>query len=194
MHPLILLECCIYFFWECILVNLGSYIILAMLLVIKCKRPHSKISHHFPTVLTCLSACPLRKTVKYKISGNFLLTLSQNSGCHFQVSWDFDMKWFLKHYLEHCQIKKYPRIQYHTLLAKGNASFGKKYQIYIIPNGIWGVLQIPKHDIPFWIFKISGEPFDVFEWGFLRPVSNSDNKIRPCRGHQTLTLGSRGGH
>ena len=38
------------------------------------------------------------------------------------------MKSFLKHYLKHCRIKKYRRIQYHALLAKWNASFGKEYQ------------------------------------------------------------------
>ncbi len=35
---------------------------------VKCKRPHSKIPHHIPTVLKCLSACPLSKTVTYEIS------------------------------------------------------------------------------------------------------------------------------
>ena len=40
--------------------------------------------------------------------------------------------------------------------------------------------------------KIMGETFDIFEWGFLGPVSNSHDKIRTCRGHLTLTLGFRG--
>ena len=42
------------------------------------------------------------------------------------------------------------------------------------------------------VFKISGEPFDIFEWVFLRPVSDFCDKIRPCRGHLTLTLVHRG--
>ena len=46
-------------------------------------------------------------------------------GWLFQVIWYFDMKSFLKHYLEHCRIKKYPRIQYHALLAKRDASLEK---------------------------------------------------------------------
>ena len=39
------------------------------------------------------------------------------------------------------------------------------------------------------LFKILLETFDIFEWGFLRPVSNSCDKLRHCRGHLTLTLG-----
>ena len=42
------------------------------------------------------------------------------------------------------------------------------------------------------LFKISREPFDIFERSFLRPVSNSRDQIWPCRGHLTLTLGHRG--
>ncbi len=52
---------------------------------------------------------------------------------------------------KHCaifHIKKCPRIRYHTLLAKINALFRKKYQICINHNGIWAVLRIPKHDTP----------------------------------------------
>ena len=41
-------------------------------------------------------------------------------------------------------------------------------------------------------FKISRERFDIFEKGFLRPVSNSHDQIQPCRGHLTSTLGHRG--
>ena len=37
---------------------------------------------------------------------------------------------------------------------------------------------------------ISGEPFDIFGWGFLGPVSNSCDIIRLSQGH--LTLGHRG--
>ena len=33
---------------------------------------------------------------------------------------------------------------------------------------------------------------DIFDWGFLWPVSNSRDKIRPRPGHLTLTLGHRG--
>ena len=147
MHPLKMLKCYISFFWGCIWVNPGSYIISAILLVIKCKRPHSEIPHHFPTVLKYLTACLLRKTVKYEISGNFLLTRSPNFGGRFQVIWYFDMKSFLKRYLEHCQIKNYPRIHYHTLLGKRNASFGKKIQICITPNGIWAVLTVSEVEL-----------------------------------------------
>ncbi len=42
------------------------------------------------------------------------------------------------------------------------------------------------------LFKILGEPFDFFEWVFLRPVSSFCDKIRLCRGHLTLTIGHRG--
>ena len=42
------------------------------------------------------------------------------------------------------------------------------------------------------LFKILGERFDIFEKGFLQPVSNSHDQIWPCRGHLTLTLGHRG--
>ena len=106
IHPLRNLESCISFFWECILVKLGSYIILAMLLLITCKRPHSKIPHRFPTVLKCLSACQLSKTVKYEISDNFLLTWFPKFGWLFQVIGYIRMKSFLKHNLAHCQIRK----------------------------------------------------------------------------------------
>ncbi len=58
------------------LVKLVSYTISPMLLVITCERPRSKIPHCFPTVLKCLTASQLRKTVKYEISGNFPLTLA----------------------------------------------------------------------------------------------------------------------
>ena len=94
IYPLRKLESCISFFWECSLVKLVSYIVLPMLLVITCKRPHSKIHHHFPTVLKCLSASRHVKTVKYEISGNFPLTWSLKIVSIFQVIWYFGMKSF----------------------------------------------------------------------------------------------------
>ena len=106
IHPLRKLESCISFFWECSLVKLVSYIISAMFLVISCKKPHFKIPHLFSTVIKCLSASQPRKTVKYEISGNFPLTWSLKFGWLFHVIWYFDMKLFLKHYLEHCRIEK----------------------------------------------------------------------------------------
>ncbi len=51
INPLRKLESCISFFWECRLVKLVSYIVSPMLLVTTCKRSHSKIPHHFSTVL-----------------------------------------------------------------------------------------------------------------------------------------------
>ncbi len=83
--PLRKLESCVSFFAECILVKMGSSIISAMLLVITCKGPHSKIPHHFPTVSKCLSACQLRKIMKYEFSGNFFLTRYPKFGWLFQV-------------------------------------------------------------------------------------------------------------
>ncbi len=165
MRPLKMLECCISFFRECMLVNRGSSIISAMLLVIKCKRPHFKIPHHIPTVLKCLSACPIRKTVKYKISGKFLLTWSPNFGCHFQLIWYFDMKSFLKHYSEHCRIKKYPSIQYHTLLAKRNASFGKNTKFVIVPMGFEQFYEFQNMTYP-WTYQDIGRTVWHFWMGF----------------------------
>ena len=148
IHHLRKLDRCIAFFWECSLAKLGSYIISAMLLAITCKRTHFKIFlHRFPIVSKCLGACQLRKTMKYEISGNFSSTWSQKFHWLFQVISYFDMKSFLKHYLEHDRITQYCRIQYHTLLAKRNASFGKKTQIFIHCNGIWAVFRTLEHDI-----------------------------------------------
>ena len=80
IHLLRKLDCCISFSRECNLVKLVSYIFCPMLLVITCKRPHSEIPDRFPTLLKCLSASQLRKTVKYEISDNFPLTWSLKIG------------------------------------------------------------------------------------------------------------------
>ncbi len=85
IHPLRKLDSCIYFFRECSLVKLGLYIILAMLLVKTCKKPHFKILHR------CLGVCQLRKNMKYEILGNFPLTWSLKFGWLFQVIWCFNM-------------------------------------------------------------------------------------------------------
>ncbi len=106
-----------------------------MLLVISYKRPHFKIPHHFLAVWKCLSACHLRKTVKYEISINISLTWSPKFSWLFQVIWYLDAKPFLQHYLEHCRITKYSRIQYHALLAKRNASFAKSTKSALIAMG-----------------------------------------------------------
>ena len=135
IHPSRKLESCLSLLWECSLVKLGSCIISPMRLVIICKRPHSKIPYGFSTVLKCLSAGQLRKIVKYETSDNFHLTWSLKFGWHFQAIGYFDMKSFLEHYLEHFRIKKYPRIQYHTLLAKRNGSFVKNTEFALIALG-----------------------------------------------------------
>ena len=189
-----MLERCISFFWECILVNLGSYIMSAMLLVIACKRPHSKIIHHFTTVLKCLSACQLGKTVKYEIPGNFLLTWSPNFGWHFQVIWYFDMKSFWKHYLDHCQIKKIPQDSIPCTLHSWPKEMHCLEKILNLHRSQWDLSSFTNsktwHTLR--LFKISGELFEIFEWVFSQPVSNSHYKIQPCRGPLTLTLGHRG--
>ena len=172
------MESFISFFLECtyILVKLDSYTISAMLLVITCKRPHAKTPHRFPTVLKCLSACELRKTMKYEMSGNFLQTWSPKFASLSKVIWYFDTKSFLKHYLEHCQNKNYPRNQFHALLAKRNASFWKNTKFALLPMGFEQFYECKNLTYP-WNFQDIMETFDIFEWGFLRPVSNSCDKI-----------------
>ena len=123
-----------------------------MLLVISYKRRHFIIPHHFLTVLKCLSACQLRKTVKYEISDNFSLTWSPKFGWLFQVIWYFDAKPFLQHYLEHCRITKYPRIQYHALLAKRNASFAKNTESALIAMGFEQFYEFQNMTYP-WTFQ-----------------------------------------
>ena len=123
-----------------------------MLLVKSYKRPHFKILHRFLKVLKCLSACQLRKTVKYEVSGNFSLIWSPKFGWLFQVIWYFDVKPFLQHYLEHCTITKYPRIQYHALLAKRNASFAKNTESALIAIGFEQFYEFQNMAYP-WTFQ-----------------------------------------
>ncbi len=142
IHPLRKLDRCISLFWECSLAKVGSYIISAILLAITCKRPHFKILHRFPTVSKCLGACHLRKAMKYEISSNFRSIWSLIFCWLFQVISYFDMKSFLKHYLEHGRIIRYPRIQYHALLAKRNASFGKNTKFAFIAMGFERIYEL----------------------------------------------------
>ncbi len=144
IHPLRKLESYISFFWECNLLKLVSYIISPMLLVITCKRPHSKIPHRFPTVIKCLSASHLRKTVKYEISGNFRMTWSLKIGWLFQFIWYFDMQSFQNITWNTTELKKYPMIQYHTLLTKRNASFKKNTKFALIAMGFELFCHEPK--------------------------------------------------
>ncbi len=123
-----------------------------MLLVISYKRPHFKIPHRFLTVLKCLSACQLRKTVKYEISVNFSLTWSPKFGWLFQVIWYLDAKPFSQHYLEHCRIRKYSRIQYHALLAKRNALFARNTKSVLIAMGFEQFYEFQYMTYP-WTFQ-----------------------------------------
>ena len=165
IHPLWKLVSCISFFSECILEKLSSNIISAMLPVITCKRPHSRIPHRFLTVLKCLSACQLRKTMKYEISDNILQTWSPKFAWLFQVIWYFAMKSFLKHYLEHCWNKKYTRIQYHALLAIRNASFWKNTKFALLPMGFQQFYEFQNTTYP-WTFQDIAETVWHFWMGF----------------------------
>ena len=147
-----MLESCISFFWECILVKLGSYIIFAMLLVITCKRPHSKIPHRFPTVLKCLSACQLRKTMKNEIFGNFLQTWSPKCAWLFQVIWYFDTKSFLKHYLEHCWNKKIPQDSIPCTLGQKKRIVLKFTKFSLLPMDFEQFYEFPNTTYPFGFF------------------------------------------
>ena len=122
--------------WECILVKLGSYITTPMLIVIICKRLHSKIPYSFPTVLKCLSAHQLRKTVKYKISSNFPLARSLKFGWLIQVIWYFDMIiWNIT--LDTAELKNIPGFNTIHCWPKEMDNLGKKYRICLDCNGIW---------------------------------------------------------
>ena len=55
---------------------------------------------------------------------------------------------FLKHYLEHCRIKKITKDPIPCTLGQKKCIIWEKYQICIDCNVIWAVLRIPKHDIP----------------------------------------------
>ncbi len=144
--------------------KLGSCIISQMLPVITCKRPHSKIPHGFATVLKCLGARQVRKTMKYEFSGNFSLTWSLKFGRLFQVISYFDTKPFVKHYLEDYRIGKIPQDSMSCTLGQKKHMNWKNTKLALIVMG-------------FELFKISGEPFDSFGWVFLRPVSNLHDQI-----------------
>ncbi len=99
---------------------------------------------------------------------------------------------FLKHYLENWRIKK------NTQDFNFTHSWPKEmHRLEEIPNFHWSQWDLSsftnsktRHTLG--LFKISREPFDIFERGFLRPVSNSCDQIWPGRGHLTLTLGHWG--
>ncbi len=119
------LESCISFLRQCMLVKLGSYIISPILPVRTCKIPNSKIPHSSPTVLKCLSACQLRKTMKFELSGNFPLTWSLQFGWLFQVIRYFHIKYFVK-----------PQDSIPSTLGQKKRIIWETYRICIECNGI----------------------------------------------------------
>ena len=95
------------FYWQCNLVKLVWYIISPMRLVITCKRPRTKIPNRFPTVLKCSSGSQLRKTVKYNLNiRQFSPDMVFENWLAFPIHLIFWYEIFLKHYLQHCRIKK----------------------------------------------------------------------------------------
>ncbi len=59
---------------------------------------------------------------------------------------------FLQHYLEHCRVKKYPRIQYHALLAKRNASLATNTESALIAMGFEQFYEFQNLTYP-WTFQ-----------------------------------------
>ena len=58
------------------------------------------------------------------------------------------MKSFLKHYLEHCSIKKIPQDPIPCTPGQKKCIVWRRYRICSDCNGIWAVLRNPKYDIP----------------------------------------------
>ncbi len=165
IHPLRTLESCFSFFWECSLVNLASYIIWPMFLVITCKRPHSKIPHRFLTVLKCLTACQLKMTMKYEFSSNFPLTWSLKFGCLFQVIWYFAMKPFVKHYLEDYRIGKIPPDSMSYTLGQKKRMIWKNTKLALIAMGFQQFYEFQNTTYP-WTFQDIGRTIWHFWMGF----------------------------
>ncbi len=149
-------------------------------------------SSPFSTVLKCLSASQLRKTVKYEISGNCPLTWSLKTGWIFQDIWYFGMKSFRTLLGTLHNLKK------NTQGFNNIHSWPKEmHHLEKIPNLHelqWNLSSFTKsktrHTLG--LFKILREPLDIFGWGFLRPVSNTCDQIWPVGGHLTLTVGHSG--
>ena len=149
-----------------------------------------QIPHRFPTVLKCLSASQLRKTMKYEISGNFpwhgLWKLAE-----FSESFDLLARnLFLNITLNTAELKKIPKDSIPYSLDQQKCIIRKKYQICIDCSGILAVLQIPKHDTPLDFTRYQDNHLTFLNSVFCYLLQILLIKYHPAG--VTLTLGCRG--